>query len=255
MITRYPFISTALACASLLAAAAATASPDELAEGGRLYDKWWAEYGLAKPAGTHPAYPATGKQSGAGTWRCKECHGWDYKGRDGAYATGSHYTGIKGIRQWDGGDEDRVVAILKDANHRYDTVMRERALHLLAEFVTEGQMDMDRWVDPATKQVKADADQGRRLYRHQCADCHGSDGRALNFTTPEQPEYLGTIGSKNPWELLHKIANGHPGTTTSTPAGMGMMNRHHGRMPSFRGDLSEAEQADIAAYVATLPPN
>ena len=55
-----------------------------VARGGQLYDKWWAVLGHDKPKQTHPAYPAEGKQKGDSTWRCKECHGWDYRGADGA---------------------------------------------------------------------------------------------------------------------------------------------------------------------------
>ena len=96
---------------------------------------------LVCPAGNLPRRcvkldgPA-GKQSGAGTWRCKECHGWDYRGRDGAYGKGGHYTGIKGIQAHAGGSPETVFAILKDANHQYDRVMLDPALKLLARFVS-----------------------------------------------------------------------------------------------------------------------
>ncbi|MDK1024073.1 MAG: hypothetical protein QGD92_07565 [Gammaproteobacteria bacterium] len=40
-----------------------------ITRGGRLYDNW-----------------------------CKECHAWDYRGVEGAYGSGEHYTGIKGIQ-------------------------------------------------------------------------------------------------------------------------------------------------------------
>ncbi|MHC5005427.1 MAG: hypothetical protein ACYTJ0_20185, partial [Planctomycetota bacterium] len=63
--------------------------------GGLMYDKWWTVAGVAEPVGTHPLYPVDGPQTGSSTFRCKECHGWDYKGADGAYGKGSsHYTGI-----------------------------------------------------------------------------------------------------------------------------------------------------------------
>ena len=32
------------------------------------------------------------------TWRCKECHGWDYRGAPGAYSIGSDFTGIMDVR-------------------------------------------------------------------------------------------------------------------------------------------------------------
>jgi len=76
--------------------------PHVIAEGGRLYDKWWSELELKEPRETHPAYPTIGKKRDASTWRCKECHGWDYKGKDGAYGKGSHFTGIPEIRSYVG---------------------------------------------------------------------------------------------------------------------------------------------------------
>lgn len=230
------------------------ASDDDIATGGRLYDKWWAEYDLKSPEQTHPAYPADGKQKGANTWRCKECHGWDYQGRDGAYAKGSHFTGIGGIRRWDDGDPEQVVAILKDSRHQYDTVMRDPALRLLALFVTQGQIDTSPLVDQTRKRAKGDASRGKPLYVKNCANCHGQDGRNLNFKTADNPEYLGTIAQQNPWELLHKINNGQPGKVGTTGQGMmhgGMMG--NGGMPVFRGRLSLQQQVDIATYAHSLP--
>ncbi len=82
-----------------------------IARGGQLYDKWWAVIEAEPPKETHPAYPAAGKKKGASTWRCKECHGWDYKGKDGAYAKGSHATGIEVVRGVVGMDPEKTHAI------------------------------------------------------------------------------------------------------------------------------------------------
>jgi len=70
--------------------------------GGAMYDTWWAVTGAAAPATNHPLWalrPDTTRnaRTGSETWRCKECHGWDYKGVNGAYAKGSHRTGFAGI--------------------------------------------------------------------------------------------------------------------------------------------------------------
>ena len=111
-----PLRSLARTCGPLLLGALLTyplvAPADEnersevwsIARGGQLYDKWWAVLGHEKPQDTHPAYPADGKRKGDTTWRCKECHGWDYRGVDGAYSKGSHYSGVKGIRSYVGKD-------------------------------------------------------------------------------------------------------------------------------------------------------
>jgi len=69
-----------------------------IARGGRLYDNWLAELEADTPKSSHPAYPAGGRMKGPATWRCKECHGWDYRGNTGDYGRGLHYTGTKGVR-------------------------------------------------------------------------------------------------------------------------------------------------------------
>ena len=82
-----------------------------IARGGLLYDKWWAVLELDAPDGTHPAYPAAGKKKGSSTWRCKECHGWDYKGEDGACAKGSHYSVTTGVGGVAGTDPEAIHKI------------------------------------------------------------------------------------------------------------------------------------------------
>ena len=96
------------------------AAPTEdwkMAYGGRLYDNWYGALAKQPPEITHPAYPDAGRKKGATTWRCKECHGWDYKGKDGAYGQGSHFTGIRGLREMVGADPQRIVAIMMDDTH------------------------------------------------------------------------------------------------------------------------------------------
>ena len=85
-----------------------------------MYDKWWKELGLDKPTTSHPSYPAASKKQGASSWRCKECHGWDYKGSNGAYGKGSHFTGIKGISSAKNKNINEIVSILKNNIHNYN---------------------------------------------------------------------------------------------------------------------------------------
>jgi mono/diheme cytochrome c family protein len=70
-----------------------------LSGGGILYDMWWAVTGADEPTGDHPLWATqnTNTRTGPDTWRCKECHGWDYRGADGAYGSGSHFTGFVGV--------------------------------------------------------------------------------------------------------------------------------------------------------------
>src|SRR3990172_11800171 len=81
-----------LAVGGLALATPFSDTPANVAKGGQLYDKWWKAAGVAEPTGDHPlwATQTTNTRKGLDTWRCKECHGWDYKGKDGAYGSGSH---------------------------------------------------------------------------------------------------------------------------------------------------------------------
>ncbi len=100
-------------------AAAAGEIESSIARGGLLYDKWFKVVKAETPATAHPSYPAEGKYRGkkGADWRCKECHGWDYMGKDGAYSKGKHFTGIVGIRALSGADTASIVAVLKNKTH------------------------------------------------------------------------------------------------------------------------------------------
>jgi thiosulfate dehydrogenase len=220
-------------------------SDDELemvAEGGRLYDRWWAEYDLKKPTTTHPSYPATGKKKGAATWRCKECHGWDYKGRDGAYGKGSHFTGIRGISAYAGRDPAVIMNILKNHIHRFDDVMLDYGLLRVALFVSRGQVDISKHLNNKTKKVNGDIRRGKQIFNESCKECHGRDGRERNFKDKNNPEYIGTVANKNPWEAMHKLRNGQPGGFV-----MGE------RMPNMHEEISFRDQLHLLSYMQTLP--
>lgn len=208
------------------------------AEGGRLYDNWpKVTHQSLKGISTHPSYPAAGKQKGESTWRCKECHGWDYKGRDGAYGSGSHFTGIKGLRDMVGVPPEQIASILRDKTHAYtESMLSNRAVASLSLFVSQGQVDVEPVIDRSTKKANGDPKRGARFFQSICAVCHGFDGRQINFDTPQDPEYIGTVASKNPWEALHKLRNGQPGVP----------------MPSL-GVLAMQDLLDILAYAQTLP--
>lgn len=217
-------------------------TPDVIAEGGRLYDKWWAEYEIKKPRITHTSYPASGKKSGASTWRCKECHGWDYRGSNGAYSKGSHYTGIIGITGAKGKTTNQIVSILKNNIHQYDTVMLDYGLIRIANFVQKGQLDISTYVNAETRRVTGNIKRGKEIYNESCKDCHGGDGRERNFKTRDKPEYIGTVSLKNPWEAIHKIRYGHPGAFVRGDP-----------MPHMYGVISLKEQIDLLAYMQSLP--
>jgi thiosulfate dehydrogenase len=211
-----------------------------IARGGRLYDKWWKVVGAEEPKQPHPAYPAEGKyKAKSGTdWRCKECHGWDYLGKDGAYGKGKHFTGIKGINGAANMNPAKIMATLTDKTHTLGNQLSEENLHDLAMFVSRGQLGMAQFIDRTTKKVKGDKARGEPVFNTICANCHGRDGTLDEDGKPlaSDSEPLGLVANDNPWEALHKIRNGQPGE----------------HMPALRA-LDLQLSIDILAYLQTLP--
>ena len=146
-----------------------------IVRGGRLYDNWYAETSAKVPTQSHPAYPGDRKfaKKPAQNWRCVECHGWDYRGKDGAYSKGDHYTGIKGIRGMAGADPAKIIAVLSDANHVYDTVLDNHDLRDLANFVAKGQVDMEKYIDRASNSARGNATKHKEYFETICANYHG----------------------------------------------------------------------------------
>jgi mono/diheme cytochrome c family protein len=203
-----------------------------IARGGKLYDNWFKVIGAQKPKNTHPAWPASNtKKKGNATHRCKACHGWDLMGKDGAYASGSYKTGIKGLKNLKGAANSKVISAINDATHGFAGKMSTQDLTDLANFVTKGQIDMEAIIDRKTKMVRGDKAQGERYYNTVCANCHGISGEL-----PKEMLPLGKLSNKNPWEIIQKIQNGQPDE----------------KMPAMRAfDIQVS--ADILAYLQSLP--
>jgi len=237
--------------------------------GGQLYDRWWTVARVPAPTGKHPLYPPAGVQSGSSTFRCKECHGWDYKGLDGQYGTGSHFTGIVGV-QHTALSPQQVFDLLKadpaetPVGHDMDAYgMSDADLWDVVKMTLEGVVDTDdviprtctgggsdgavcisdgdcpSGVCDITPVFAGDADLlGPIWYDNICASCHGYDGTAINFGSVAYPVYVGTVAYENPWEFVHKVRFGHP--AAAMPAS-----------ELLRWPLQRV--ADVGAYAATLP--
>ena len=227
----------------------------DLAWGGRLYDEWWSlADGTMDPmppetATTHPLWPATNTSKiGATTWRCKSCHGWDYRGVDGIYGRpdSSYYTLIKGIIPIEGGGQpllttpEEIYLFLHDglvdttAHGLGALVADDMAFYALTKFVVTIQAEAtlarapSNFIDDATKLTTGIEASGMEFYAMAaadagCVDCHGPEGKLVDFADGDPlvlPNvFVDTLARENPWEALHKIRFGQPG---STPAMMGL---------------------------------
>ncbi len=181
--------------------------------GGLLYDKWWPVTGSAAPSGigNHPLYPVGGPVAGANTFRCKECHGWDYKGKDGNYGplnTG-HYTGIGGVfgtllspRELFDLLKEPAAEVLE--GHNFAAYgLTDADLWDVTRFVLEQVVDTNTFINPSGS-FTGNPVLGASAYSLNCTFCHAADGKNL-------PAFLGPLADQNPWEFLHKTRFGHPG--------------------------------------------
>ncbi len=200
--------------------------------GGRLFDRWWSQTGANPPTTDHPLWafrpdPVSNQAAGAATWRCVECHGWDYKGADGEYGSGPHRTGITGILGSTLSAAE-MFTLLKDPpsngggtgvlnGHDYGSVLADPFLNDLVAFVLLGTLDTDVFIESGSGDFLGNAKAGQANYTtggvvSQCISCHGPNGADINFGTVFEPEYLGTVAVNEPTVFLHRARMGFPGS-------------------------------------------
>ncbi len=211
----------------------------DIKHGALLYDKWYKNKDI-ELEGNHPLYPAEGQKEGADTWRCKECHGWDYIGKDGRYQTGSHYTGIQGVSDAKTKTPEELFQVLATQNtaHDFSAYLTDDDIWALVKFLREGLIDA-KSVFAADGSVAGDTAKGKVLFGPHCAQCHGAAGNTLDFKgSTEGIQGVGWAANGNPQETLHKIRWGHPGSD----------------MPStvVDGGLSDADAIDILIHSQSL---
>jgi cytochrome c553 len=212
--------------------------------GGRIYNNWMLALDLSPPAGEHPLWQDqdTNPRSGVVTWRCVECHGWDYKGADGSYdQDSSHYTGFPGVGNSIGTSHEDVLAWLDGTNnpeHNFLFYTTSVALEDVIAFIRTQQIDMDLMIDPNTGGSLGDWEQGATIYSESCLACHGISGAKVNFGSQANPLFVGDLAEAEPWRTVHVIRFGTPG----------------GHMPASEAlGWSLGRVADVLAYAQTLP--
>jgi thiosulfate dehydrogenase len=203
--------------------------------GGLLYDAWWKINGAQEPQPdvNHPLYPVDGPRAGSTTFRCKECHGWDYKGANGVYGSDIlHFTGIAGVDDT-ALTPQQLFDLLKadvsdEGGHDMDSFgMSDRDVWDVVKMTLEKAVDADAYITPNGTFLGDPLTDGPNLYFAACWSCHG-DGVDI-----------GAVAAENPWEFFHKVRFGHPGSP----------------MPSLELlGWSLQSVADIGAYTATLAP-
>ncbi len=212
--------------------------------GGRIYNNWMLALDLSPPAGEHPLWldQDSNPRSGVVTWRCTECHGWDYKGAEGSYnESSSHYTGFPGLGNSIGSSHDQVMAWLDGTNnpdHNFLFYTTSVALEDLTAFLRTQQIDMDLLIDPTTGKALGDWERGGLIYTESCSGCHGAGGATVNFGSQANPLFVADLAEAEPWRTVHVIRFGTPS----------------GHMPASEElGWSLSRVADVLAYAQTLP--
>lgn len=218
---------------------------ESIPRGGALYDKWYTVLQKEPPNENMPLWErqTSNTRSGPDTWRCVSCHGWDYQGKDGAYRSGSNFTGFPGIYQATREkSKDEIRAALSgklDPGHDFSQQLDEASLNNLVDFLKDALIDDNEYIDPVTLNVKnGDAAHGQQLYDQSCASCHGADGKTIVFRFEGTNAYLGSLAALDPWRFLHKTRFGTPGT----PMVIG-----------YELGWTPQDGRDVLAYAQTLP--
>lgn len=217
-----------------------------ISRGGQLYDNWWkTTVNTDKPEENHQLWQSqtNNKRSGYATYRCKECHGWDYRGKEGAYGKGSHYTGFKGV--YDASQKMSVKELSSvlqgsaERDHDFSKILNGNDISDLALFLKYGIIDLDKFLNADGSPADGDINAGSDFFKRNCmTECHGPEGTSINFGSEEKPEFVGTLAAGNPWEFIHKVRAGQPGTRMPS----GIINR-----------WSDKDILDILSYSRRLP--
>jgi len=255
--------------------------------GGRLYDNWIKMKRDDNIAVTLPETVAgvvdnsivwdtlrdttvANVHTGEDTWRCVVCHGWDYKGVDGDFAT-TNFTGFPGLYgNFDALEEDHKIRHIMetiadgfiDLNngitqpgiriHAFGgedvDMLSPEEIESLATFIVYGMIDTDRYISADFKFGRGDDINGRVLFQAtvvdptaDCAGCHHENN------LPGIPDLvkIGIMSRENPYRALHSILFGKPGKIVTN----GIDNIMVGM---FADDYTTHEATDVLTFTQTL---
>lgn len=212
--------------------------------GGRLYAAWDNLAGTDLPQDFHPLWPVNtaGAFPVRFTWRCVNCHGWDYMGSHSRnFLTAlrvMQYPDMFGMVNQPAEDILPLLTGKITSEHDFSAYLDEQDLLDLSAFLSSGLTLPDLVADWETFQVQGTLQTGEQYFGQFCASCHGFEGEKINLNTAQNPLFLGDMAWTNPWRIAHIIRFGH--LNTRVP-------------PAEMLQISFSQQIDILAYTQTLP--
>jgi len=215
--------------------------------GGKLYDKFWAtETGWTAPTGIN----AADISDYGDFYRCKQCHGWDQMGNEGAYNNRAPQVGRPSV------GPSLFEPIVNDPkeeffDHIYNTtgravdpsltqdgtngmgnvmpafgnILTEAEAWDIIKFLLEERYDVTQLYDFSTTGtyptgthtfsnigLDGSATAGDAFFTANCATCHGADGKGILIVDDGDTLTVGFFGRNKPYELQHKIKFGNLGS-------------------------------------------
>lgn len=218
--------------------------------GGLMYNKFWvSESGWSLPSGAD--YTVADITDYSNFYRCKQCHGWDYRANEGYYIDRAPNAGrpsVSGANLWEHAAEhnprelfDQIKnpggrkvdpALTSDGTNGKGDAMPDWGLILtdaqiwdLVKFLKEGMIDPTTLYDLSTSGTypsgsktisnigtDGDAVAGNAYYQTNCSSCHTSNGT----TIPGMTETVGWFLRDEPHEIQHLVKYGMPGEPMMT---------------------------------------
>ena len=144
--------------------------------GGQLYSDWPQVMLFRGPFAKHPLWTGSPSAINTETWRCVNCHGWDYRGGDGVGGDLGVIAKVPGLRHLAGADRRTVADGITSAGHGFVAEqLSADALRFLVDFLIEGQRAVVDLADKA-RSVGANSQAGGNRCANICRVCNGPDG-------------------------------------------------------------------------------
>lgn len=216
--------------------------------GGIMYDKFWA----SEAEFTAPVDASIDMANVSGYsdfYRCKQCHGWDLMGKEGAYISRAANTGrpevAGGILNFISTSSDQEIfdaikntggalvdpartadgtnAALGGNEHPdYGRLLTDAQIWNIAKFLKTEKLDVTELYDATTTGTyptgsiaysnwgtNGIAARGEVLYSNDCASCHGADGTQIDMGGLSVGQFVRTKS----YEVQHKVKFGQLGSS------------------------------------------
>lgn len=196
--------------------------------GGRLYDNLFVSLKTPLPKIMKDKNGEVIENTGH-DFRCKNCHGWDYKGNEGIYGPdyqNKPYAASVNLIQLKKDDNLSLKKIMDSVLNGhgigmpvYSEFLNEKQAKLIAEFLVTNAHDSSYYFDLKTNKTNKyeltlvnleNKEKASVNYTKHCESCHGKNG--AKFLLHDGEYTLGSHSRQKAYEDHHKIQNGSPGS-------------------------------------------